>query len=429
MSATLQVKTPDDLKDLIQQRFSDEPGWLTRRRQDLSESYFGLPLPERQRTPLKHRQLQKIPVFLAPAESPWQAPVPSRENAGAATLIIQDGRQSRLGSPPVLLDQGVILCTLSEAARETPQLVEQYLGTVVDDRLDKFQALNGAFWQDGLFLYVPPRTEVALPITVTHYMTDGIRGLFPRSLIIVDQQSRVTVTERYLSSPMSERSLFSAATEIIALDGASVAYGAIQQLAPAVDAFIRRGGKPARDARINWHIGEFGAGLLVSGHKTILGEPGGQTESITVFFGADSQHHDYTAESLHIAPHTTSNMIARGVMKDKARSVFTGVTDIRPGAKGTDGRQKEQTLMLSDDARADAIPSLLIEERDVYAAHAASSGPVDKLAIFYLMSRGISEEEAVSLIVQGFLAPVIDAIPVSDLRQQVWDAVERKIRS
>ncbi|MDA8195342.1 MAG: Fe-S cluster assembly protein SufD [Thermaerobacter sp.] len=424
MNSVTAQKNPADVRHLLEQRFRDEPLWLAARRRELAEAYVEHPLPPRQRTPLKNRKLEQIPIFDAPASA---APLTWRDAGDEAHLRLVDGVEESRHLPATLTEQGVLLLSLAEAIRIAPQLVEQYLGSVIDERSDKFQALNGAFWQNGLFLYVPPRTEVTLPIAVTHAATAGLAGFFPRTLIIADRQSRVVVSERYLSAP-GERSLVSAATEIIALDGASVQYGSIQQLAPSAETFSRRAGRVGRDARIDWNIGEFGGGLLVAEHQTILDQPGGQTSSLTVFFGGHHQHQDYTAESRHVAPHTGSNMVARGVMKDHARSVFTGVTDIKPGAVGTDGRQKEQTLMLSPHARADAIPSLLIEERDVYAAHSASAGPADRSAIFYLMGRGIPETEAIRLIVHGFLAPVIDSIPLQSLRDEVWEAVERKIR-
>lgn len=421
MSATIGGQELD-IQQMVEQLFPEEPEWLHARRKEFAVAYAEMAMPIKQRTPLKNRKLGQVPIF-SPLAKLSASPA---EGLGEAYLDLFNGTEVSRRIPKPVGDQGVLILPLAEACQVAPQLVEQYLGSAVDETADKFQALNSAFWTNGLFVYVPPRTEVAFPITVSHRAGPDARGFFPRTLVVADRQSRVIIAERYLSES-GERSLVSAATEIVALDGASVQYGGIQQFATSADAFIRRVGRVGRDAQINWNIGEFGAGLLVSGHRTILGEPGGQSKSVTVFFGGTTQHHDYTGESLHIAPHTSSDMVARGVMKDRSRSVFTGVTDIKAGAVGTDGRQKEQTLMLSEEARADAIPSLLIEERDVYAAHSASAGPVDRSALFYLMGRGLPEREAIRLIVHGFLAPVIDSIPLDEMRDRVWDAVERKI--
>lgn len=425
MASMADIKTTNQLHQFAAEQHRDEPNWLMNRRLHLADTYLALPLPVRQRTPLKNRKLDRIPILTVQPDA--LASDSLTELLKLVNLAMVNGRVVQIAIPQSWKDKGVILLSMKDAVQSVPQLVQEYLGTVINDEVDKFQALNGALWQDGLFVYIPPRVALDEPITVMHYGDAQATSILPRNLIIADKESSVVIVEQYLSEPGAAKSLWSAATEIVLKEGAVMHYGAIQQLAPAAEVFVRRGCTVGRDAVVNWHIGEFGAGLVVSEHLSILGEPGGKSESTTVFFGSSNQHQDYTAIDRHIAPHTTSRMVARGVMKNEARSVFTGITDIKKGAVGSDGRQKEKILMLSDTARADAIPSLLIEENDVFAAHAASAGPVDEATIFYLMSRGLSKPEAVRLIVQGFLAPVIDAIPLGPLRQDVWNAVERKI--
>lgn len=428
MTTSTPVKDPAELKSLIAARFPGEPDWLTARRQQMADVYFGLPLPERPRTPLKNRKLDRIAVFDEPTAPPGDSPVGlPGQLSGDIFLNVVNGRPGLSAIPRRLGEAGVIIGDLRTAVQNTPELVKPYLGSLAEIGADKFQALNAALWQNGLFLYVPAGVVLAEPITVVHSATRTVTGFLPRSLIVAGPGSSVTVVEHYVSEPADHKVLFAGATEIVALDGSRVHYGSIQNLSPNVDAFLRRVGRVGRDGGLTWSIGEFGAGLAVSGHETHLDQPGGETHSLTVFFGSQTQHQDYTAVSRHIAAHTRSNMVAKGVMKGRARSIFTGVTDIKKGAAGSDGRQKEQTLMLSEEARADAIPSLLIEERDVFAAHAASAGPVDKTALFYLMGRGLPEPQAVRLIVEGFLAPVIDAIPLESVKEMVWEAVERKI--
>lgn len=422
--ASLDLTRNDDLKHLIDTRHGSEPLWLRERRYQSAQHYVDLPFPKLERTPLKKRRLESIPAL---------DPLPAVTGGGDADVHVGLRLQFANGElidrelSPKLRDAGVLLMSLNQAVVEAPQLVEQYLGQILDPQRDKLQAMNDAFWQTGLFLYVPPRVHIGDAITVTHHLSAEARGYFPRSLVIADRESQVTVSEIFLSDEGSSKALFSGGVEIVAMDGAQVDYGSIQQLGSHVDGFMRRAGKTGRDAHLNWNIGEFGGGLWVAEHDAKLLEPGGQTNSITVFFGSGTQHQDYAAKSFHVAPNTKSNMVARGVMADRSRSIFTGLTDIQLGARGADGRQKEQTLMLSDDARADAIPSLVIEERDVFAAHAASAGPVDKGALFYLTARGIREKDAIRLVVHGFLAPVIDAISQEALRERIWAAVERKI--
>ncbi len=421
MDTIAETNTMAPLEQFILDHYGQEPEWLLARRRRYGSLYLELPLPVRQRTPLKNRKLDRIPVLVS------QPVTDISPNSSMFNLVTVNGRSVHATLPESATAQGVVLLSLREALRQSPELVQEALGSVVDDTVDKFQALNAALWQDGLFLYIPPRVNLTEPITISHYATADATAVLPRTLMILDRESRATVNEQYVSEAGLDKCLWSCATEIILHDAAVLQYGAIQQLSASAEAFVRRAARIGRDARIDWNIGEFGAGMVVSEHLSVLDQPGGQTYSTTVFFGSRSQHQDYTATARHVAPHTASNMTARGVMKDSARSVFTGVTDIKKGAVGSDGRQKEKILMLSDTSRADAIPSLLIEENDVFAAHAASAGPIDAHAVFYLMGRGLSETEAVRLIVHGFLAPVIDTIPVGALRDEVWAQVERKI--
>lgn len=417
--------TLEPLEQFLLEHYGQEPEWLLARRRHYGSLYLDMALPVRQRTPLKNRKLDRIPVLVPQPVAVLPPALQSQQSL--FNVVTVNGRSIKAMMPQTAQADGVLVLSLKDALIKIPGLLEESLGSVVDGATDKFQALNAALWQDGLFLYVPPRVTLTEPITISHYGTAGATAILPRTLLVLDHESRATVIEQYISESGTAKCLWSCTTEVILHDAATLQYGSIQQLATSAEVFVRRGARVGRDARIDWNIGEFGAGLVVSEHQSLLDQPGGHAHSTTVFFGTRSQHQDYTAMARHVGTHTTSNMVARGVMKDSARSVFTGITDIKKGATGSDGRQKEKILMLSDTSRADAIPSLLIEENDVFAAHAASAGPVDPHAIFYLMGRGLSEMEATRLIVHGFLAPVIDTIPVGALREAVWAEVERKI--
>ena len=422
MTETAIVSSEADLKSLIAERFPTEPQWMLTRRLKAAQDYFALDWPRLERTPLKLRKLEDIPVFQALPTMAVQDGLP----AEGVVIRLSNNQVVSLTVAERWLQQGLVLEPLKEAL--TRPEVQEYLGSLIADDSDKIAALNGALWQNGVFLRVPPELDETVEVSVEHYADKNVRALLTRNLFVCGSHSRVVVTERLSTGPRDDKMLLSENTEIVIDEGGRLEYGAIQHCDPKVDGFIQRSGRVAQDGHLEWNIGEFGAGLIVASHNTHLAEPGASTRSTTVFFGSHQQHQDYTARSYHHAHHTVSDMVARGVMKHKARSIFTGLTQIDKGAHGSDGRQKEQTLMLSDDSRADAIPSLLIDEHDVFAAHAASAGPVDKAAVFYLTSRGLTEAEAVRLIVHGFLAPVIDTIPREQLRAEVWDAVGRKIR-
>ena len=413
-----------ELNSLVEERFGHEPEWSLKRRREAVHALLNLDWPRLERTPLKKRKLDQIALFQA-VPAPGVRPTPAPD--GWAEIWLDNNQVVSVSVPDTLSQKGVRLEALNEALGD-PE-VEAQLGRLLGQDEDKVAALNGALWQGGVFLRVPAHLREVVQVSIRCHATAEAQAVFSKNLIICGSKSHVVVTQRLETDDGGMKTMLSENTEIIVEDGGRVEFGAIQQCAPTVEGFIHRSGALGHDAVLNWNIGEFGSGLVVSDHVSHLNEPGASTASTTVFFGAGSQHQDYSAKSYHHAPHTTSNMVARGVMKNKARSVFTGLTQIEAGAKGSDGRQKEQTLMLSGDARADAIPSLIIDERDVFAAHAASAGPIDRAAVFYLTSRGLSEAEAERMIVHGFLAPVIDSIALPELRDEAWDAVERKIRA
>lgn len=418
-----------ELKALVNRLSEGEPKWLADKRARAAEAFVALPLPDRRRTPLKNRKLDRIPVFEPPTDE--TPPATRAPKTDGALLQFAHDRVEIAELPVALKDAGVLLLDMRDALALAPELVREHLGRAVADDLDKFQALNAAYWQNGAFLYVPPRVRVDVAVTIAHYTRPERRGFFPRTLIVADRESKVTVVENFFTAPSSdpspEKTLASGCVEIIVGEGAQVEYGSMQSLSPQTEFFLRRGMRVARDGKLRLSIGEFGSGLTVSEHVAYLDAPGAEARSTTVFFGGSGQHQDYTAKAVHEAPYTTSDTVAKGVMKGRGRSVFTGVTQIKKGAHQSNGRQKEQTLMLSDRSRADAIPSLLIDEHDVFAAHSASAGPVDQNTLYYLMSRGLDETEAIRTVVRGFLAPVVDSISVQTIRALVWDAVERKI--
>ncbi len=421
--------TAHNAADRLREQFSSDPEWLLAHRRDAMAAYFALPTPNRRRTALNAGRLEAIECFdNAPVPADLDLPAPDTEGA---VLGLAHDRVVTSRTPSQLLEEGVIVTDLRSACRTQPKLVQPFFGSVIDAAADKYQALNASWWHNGGFLYVPAGVRVAYPVTWLHYHLPDQPGFFPRSLIILEEDSEIVLIDHYAAwesgySPVAH-SLAAITVEVKLGPGARLHYGSIERLSGTTSTFVNRSALAGAHSAIYWNVGIFGSELEISRQSTRLVEPGAENHSVTVFFGSGRQRHDIDVASVHDAPHTASTMVGKGVMKGRARSVFTGVTDIRRGARGSDARQREQTLMLSDHARADAIPSLLIDESDVFAAHSASAGPVERAALFYLMARGLSEEAAVRLIVEGFLAPAIDTISIDDLRQQVWAAVERKV--
>jgi len=408
-----------------------EPELFVERRRAAFGAYQSLPIPARPRTPLKARRLDSIPYFTPDPTDAEEVPAPLREApASAGHMVLANGQVTSAQLASQWRERGVELTSLMEAARRGPDRVASHLGALVPMDQDRYTAANAAGWRDGVWLYVPRGTVVTEPITIVHWVGSHAHGVFPRTLVVAEPGAQVHVVEMYLGDAADDhRVLVSAVTEVVAGDGSQVTLFGLQQLPPGAETFLRRRAQAGHDARVDWATAEFGSALSVSGHHTDLVESGAATSSYTVSFGSEAQHFDYDAEVVHVGPHTTSTMRARTVMSGRSRSIFTGLGEIRKGARGADARQKEETLMLSADARADAIPSLLIGDNDVFAAHAASAGPVDELALYYLATRGIPREDAIDMLVRGFLGPVVEQIALPAVQERVWAAIETKLQA
>ncbi len=402
--------------------FAAEPAWHKAERLQALALYEALPVPDRARTPLSSRRLETIPYL-----ERRPGPIPPDARVAATVLLTAAGIKDA-ALTPAQSAAGVVVMDLSVALTRHESLVRGSLGQIENDGGDRYTALNRAFWQPGLFCYVPRGVELADPITVVHWLDGESPGYLPRIVIVADEASRVTVVETLLGDPADgHRVLVSEVMEVDARAGSHVTVAGIQQLPPGAEAFLRRRARVGKDARVDWNTGEFGAALSVAGLGTHLQGSGSSMSSVTVFYGTGAQHQDYTAAVVHGAPHTRSDILARGVMADRSRSVFTGQSVIEKGAVGSDARQKEQTLMLSDQARADAIPSLQIDDNDVFAAHSASAGPIDATMLYYLESRGLDPEQARRVVIRGFLEPILAGLAPPSVQERVRELVEAKL--
>ncbi|MBX6377723.1 MAG: SufD family Fe-S cluster assembly protein, partial [Clostridia bacterium] len=206
--------------------------------------------------------------------------------------------------------------------------------------------------------------------------------------------------------------------------GARVRFCAVQQAGDGVYNFAQRAARVEGGGRVEWMLAEFGGRLTRSSFVSLLVGSGAASEARAVFLAGGRQHMDLVGQHVHCSDHTESDMTVRGVLGDRARSVFRGLIQIDKGARESSAHQREQTLLLSERARTDAIPSLIIDENAVRAGHAATTGPIDREQVFYMMSRGLTEQQATRLIVEGFFAPVVEGIPVDAVRKAVAERME-----
>jgi Fe-S cluster assembly protein SufD len=283
------------------------------------------------------------------------------------------------------------------------------------------------FRTGGTFLYVPADVAVEMPLqTVTYLDADGA-AVFPHTLLIAERGAEVTFIDRYVS-PDLERGLSDAITEIVVGDGAHVRYASIQEWGDGVTHLSVQRTRLGRDADFRSLAVGFGASLARAEVEAVLAEPGGFSELLGVFFADEDQHFDHRSVQDHAAPNCTSDLLYKGALLDRSRAVYSGWVHVRPEAQKTIAMQTSRNMVLSEHAKADAIPNLEIEANDVRCGHAASVGPVEEETLFYLQSRGIPRDEAERLVVTGFFQEVLDRVMLDEVRHGAELAIQEELR-
>ena len=327
---------------------------------------------------------------------------------------------------PALASKGVVFTDLDAAAATHPDLVEQHLHSLVPTDRTKFLAMHGAFRTGGTFLYVPDGVQIDLPLQTLTYLDADDAAVFPHTLIVVGANASVTFIDRY-ASPDLTRAFSNAVTEIVVGDGARVRYASIQDWGAGVTHLGVQRSMVGRDADIRTLAIGFGADLARAEAETILAQPGGFSEMLGVFFADGDQHFDHRTLQDHVAPNCNSDLLYKGALRDRSRAVYSGWVHVRPDAQKTNAMQTSRNIVLSEHAKADAIPNLEIEANDVRCGHAASVGPVDEETIFYLQSRGITREDAERLIVSGFFQEVLDRVQIDEVREGAEAAIASEL--
>jgi Fe-S cluster assembly protein SufD len=347
------------------------------------------------------------------------------ERAGLQIQHNSDAMVTHLAPP--LAAEGVLFADLDAAAAEHPALIERYLHSLVPTSRTKFVAMHGAFRTGGTFVLVPDGVNVELPLqTLTYLDVDGA-AVFPHTLLVVGANASVTFIDRYVSPDLT-RVFSNAVTEIVVGDGAHVRYASIQDWGRGVTHLGVQRATVGRDADIRTLAIGFGADLARAEAETILAQPGGFSEMLGIFFADGDQHFDHRSLQDHVAPNCTSDLLYKGVLRDRSRAVYSGWVHVRPDAQKTNAMQTSRNMVLSEHAKADAIPNLEIEANDVRCGHAASVGPVDEDTLFYLQSRGIPRDEAERLIVTGFFQEVLDRVTIDEVREGAETAIANELQ-
>jgi len=328
-----------------------------------------------------------------------------------------------------LKEQGVIFTDIQTAAKEHEELVQKYFmkdGVKVDEHC--LTALHAALLNGGVFVYVPKNVEVKEPLQAVFVREDEEAALFNHVIVVAEDNSSVTYVENYIATSEESNGVVNVVTEVFANNNAKVTFGAVDYLAKGTTSYVNRRGVAGKDGRIEWALGLMSEGNTVSENITYLMGDGSYGDTKTVTVGRGEQKQNLTTSIIHFGKNSEGYILKHGVMKDSASSIFNGIGKIEHGASKSNAEQESRVLMLSEKARGDANPILLIDEDDVTAGHAASVGRVDPLQLYYLMSRGIPQVEAERLVIHGFLAPVVNELPVETVKKQLTELIERKVR-
>lgn len=414
---------------------NNEPTWFTDLRAAALDKASELPMPKPDKTNIekwnfidfpKHTvQSEQFTLDQLPEEVKDLIDIENQENL----YIQRNNTPAFLKLSEELKAQGVIFTDFLTAVREHSDLVQKYFMTTAV-KLDehKLTAYHAALVNGGVFLYVPQNVVIEKPIQVVFLNDDEEASLFNHVLVVADKSSSVTYVENYLSTVETSKGQANLVEEVILHDNAQVTFGAVDVLAKGFTTYVNRRGYVERDAKIDWALGLMNDSDTISENITHLIGDGSTGDTKTVVIGRGTQKQNFTTEVRHWGKNSEGFILKHGVMKDAAQTIFNGIGKIEHGASKSNAQQESRVLMLSEKARGDANPILLIDEDDVMAGHAASVGQVDPNQLYYLMSRGISKAEAERLIIHGFLAPVVNSLPIEGVKQQLTKVIEGKVR-
>lgn len=325
--------------------------------------------------------------------------------------------------PPALQKEGVVFTDIRTAIKNDPDLFAHYFADkAIGPEHDKFAALNNALFTTGFYLYVPKGIEVTVPFRYVTILDSEARGLFAQNLVVANERSKFTILEELYSTQMTgqtQRSTYSGLSEVHLRESAEVTYASISNLAANYNVFSNRKSVGQKDSKIVWASGLLGGAYTRSRLESVMNNQGASSENIEVVFGSGTQRFDTVSNITHIGQNTSGHAISKGVVKDKARAVFKGMIRITKDAKNSRAYLAEHGMILGKEARADAIPGLEIETNEVKATHSASVAQINDEQIFYLMSRGMSEDEAKKLIIVGFFEPIVERIPIPEVARRI----------
>lgn len=411
---------------LIFSQSKAEPAWLQEKRLAAFDKIDDLELPRIERVKFQRWNLGDGTI----TESPISANVPDFTSFGENPKLVQLGTQTVLESLPAkLVEQGVVFTDFHSALEEIPQVIEKYFATALKFDEDKLSAYHTAYFNSGAVLYVPDNVEIDLPLEGI-FLQDSTSNvpLNKHVLIIAGRHAKVNYLERFETVGDSNvKATANIAVEVLAQAGSQVKFAAIDRLGNNITTYISRRGRLDNDANIDWALGVMNEGNVIADFDSDLIGNGSHAELKVVAASSGRQIQGIDTRVTNYGNNSIGHILQHGVILERGTLTFNGIGHIIKGAKGADAQQESRVLMLSDKARSDANPILLIDENEVTAGHAASIGQVDPEDMYYLMSRGIDKETAERLVIRGFLGTVITEIPVKAVRDEMIAVLDEKL--
>jgi Fe-S cluster assembly protein SufB len=311
-----------------------------------------------------------------------------------------------------LAKQGVLFLDTDQALIDHPELFKKYFGKIIPPEDNKFAALNSAVWSGGSFIYVPPGVHIDMPLQAYFRINAENIGQFERTLIIVDEGAEVHYIEGCTAPVYSSESLHSAVVELVAHKDAKLRYTTIQNWSSDVYNLVTKRAYAYEGATVEWIDGNIGSKLTMKYPGVYLMGERAYGETLSIAFAGKGQHQDTGAKMVHLAPNTTSKVTSKSVSRLDGRSTYRGMLHVAKGATGVKSTVRCDALLMDDTSKTDTYPYMVIEQEDATITHEATVGKIGDEQIFYLMSRGFSEEDALSLIVNGFMEPFTKELPM-----------------
>ncbi|MEA2485024.1 MAG: Fe-S cluster assembly protein SufB [Actinomycetota bacterium] len=308
--------------------------------------------------------------------------------------------------------RGIIFMDMDSAMKEHPDIVKQYFGTIIPPADNKFSALNSAVWSGGSFIYVPPNTEVEIPLQAYFRINQENMGQFERTMIIVDEGSYVHYVEGCSAPVYSSDSLHSAVVEIIVKRNGRCRYTTIQNWSNNVYNLVTKRAAAYEGAIMEWVDGNLGSKVTMKYPSIYLLGDHARGEVLSIAYAGEGQHQDAGGKCIHAAPNTSSSITSKSISKDGGRAGYRGLIRIEEGAEHAKSHVICDALILDADSRSDTYPYMEIEEESAAVSHEATVSKVSDEQLFYLMSRGLSEAEAMQMIVRGFIEPITKELPM-----------------